>query len=171
MRVEGLDVSAFTIPTDAPESDGTNEWESTTVVVVEARSGTVRGLGWTYAGEAAGRVVEELLAPVALGRSLDDLARTWLDCGAALRNAGRPGIAFCALSAVDIALWDLRARLLGVSLTSLLPRAHDRVPVYGFFNEARTRFCQMNDPGAPIPRIGSSANQLPCFEPVDRCRN
>jgi L-alanine-DL-glutamate epimerase-like enolase superfamily enzyme len=131
MRVEALDVSAFTIPTDAPESDGTLEWDSTTVVVVEARSGTVRGLGWTYAPEAAGRVAEDLLAPVVRGRSLDDLARIWLDCGAALRNAGRPGIAFCALSAVDVALWDLRARLLGVSLSSLLPRAHDRVPVYG----------------------------------------
>jgi L-alanine-DL-glutamate epimerase-like enolase superfamily enzyme len=131
MRVEALQVSAFTIPAEARESDGTLEWGSTTVVVVEARSGAVRGLGWTYAAEAAGRVVDDLLAPVVRGRSLEDLARTWLDCGAALRNAGRPGIAFCALSAVDIALWDLRARLLGVPLTSLLPRAHDRVPVYG----------------------------------------
>jgi L-alanine-DL-glutamate epimerase-like enolase superfamily enzyme len=131
MSVEDLHVSAFTIPTDAPESDGTLEWGSTTVVVVEARSGAVRGLGWTYAAEAAGRVVDDLLAPVVRGRSLEDLARIWLDCGAALRNAGRPGIAFCALSAVDIALWDLRGRLLGVPLTSLLPRAHDRVPVYG----------------------------------------
>jgi L-alanine-DL-glutamate epimerase-like enolase superfamily enzyme len=131
MRVEALDVSAFTIPTDAPESDGTVEWDSTTVVVVEARSGAVRGLGWTYAPEAAARVVDDLLAPVVRGRSLEGLARIWLDCGAALRNAGRPGIAFSALSAVDVALWDLRSRLLGASLTSLLPRAHDRVPVYG----------------------------------------
>jgi L-alanine-DL-glutamate epimerase-like enolase superfamily enzyme len=51
--------------------------------------------------------------------------------GAAVRNAGRPGIAFCALSAVDLALWDLRARLHGLPLVSLLPAARDRVPVYG----------------------------------------
>src|SRR5436305_5685907 len=131
MNVTGLDVSAFTIPTDAPESDGTLEWDSTTIVVVEARSGTVRGLGWTYAPEAAGNVVEELLAPIVRGRSVDELAAIWLDCGARLRNAGRPGIAFCALSAVDLALWDLRARLLDVPLTSLLPAARDRVAVYG----------------------------------------
>src|SRR4051794_6875726 len=130
-RIEALDVSAFTIPTDAPESDGTLEWDSTTVVVVEARSGATRGLGWTYAPEAAGKVVEEQLAGVVRGASLDELAAAWLDCGAKLRNAGRPGIAFCALSAVDLALWDLRARLLDVPLVSLLPAAHDRVPVYG----------------------------------------
>jgi len=51
--------------------------------------------------------------------------------GAQLRNAGRPGIGFCALSAVDVALWDLKARLLGVSLIDLLGAARDGVPVYG----------------------------------------
>jgi L-alanine-DL-glutamate epimerase-like enolase superfamily enzyme len=48
-----------------------------------------------------------------------------------VRNDGRPGIAFCAISAVDLALWDLRARLLDVPLATLLPAVHDRVPVYG----------------------------------------
>ena len=129
--VETLDVSAFTIPTDAPESDGTLKWDSTTIVVVEARSGSSCGLGWTYAPEAAGKVVEDFLAPIVRQRSLDELTAIWLDCGAQLRNAGRPGVAFCALSAVDLALWDLRAQLLDAPLVSLLPAAHDRVPVYG----------------------------------------
>jgi L-alanine-DL-glutamate epimerase-like enolase superfamily enzyme len=129
--IDALDVSAFTVPTDAPESDGTLAWDSTTIVVVEARCGATRGLGWTYAPEAAGKVVQDQLAKVVRGRPLDELAAIWLDCGAQLRNAGRPGIAWCALSAVDLALWDLRARLLGVPLVSLLPAAHDRVPIYG----------------------------------------
>jgi len=131
MTIAGLEVSAFTIPTDATESDGTLEWGSTTIVVVEARSGTTRGLGWTYAPEAAGVVVEDLLAPVVRGRRIDELAAVWLECGERLRNAGRPGIGFCALSAVDLALWDLRARLLDVPLVSLLPAVRDRVAVYG----------------------------------------
>ena len=58
MNVDSLSVSCFTIPTDAPESDGTNEWDSTTIVIVEARAGTTHGLGWTYAPEAAGTVVD-----------------------------------------------------------------------------------------------------------------
>jgi L-alanine-DL-glutamate epimerase-like enolase superfamily enzyme len=131
LTVERLDTSSFTIPTDELESDGTLEWTSTTIVVVEAIGGGRRGIGWTYAPEAAEDVVNALLAPRDCGRSLDDLGRLWLELGAALRNAGRPGIAFCALSAVDLALWDLRARLLDVPLATLLPAAHDRVPVYG----------------------------------------
>ena len=129
--VEELSVSSVRIPTDAPESDGTIEWDSTTVVVVEARSGSTRGLGWTYAAAAAAHVIDDALAGVVCGRSTDELGAIWLDCGAALRNVGRPGIAWCALSAVDIALWDLHARLLDVPITSLLPACHDRVPVYG----------------------------------------
>jgi L-alanine-DL-glutamate epimerase-like enolase superfamily enzyme len=131
VTVQKLETRCFTIPTDAPESDGTLAWDSTTIVVVEAVGGGRRGLGWTYAPEAAGHVVSDQLAPVVTGRSLDELAAIWLELGAQLRNAGRPGIARCAVSAVDLALWDLRARLLDVPLASLLPAAHDRVPVYG----------------------------------------
>ena len=47
--VEDLSVSAFTVPTDFPESDGTLEWNSTTVLVVVARGGGHAGLGYTYA--------------------------------------------------------------------------------------------------------------------------
>jgi L-alanine-DL-glutamate epimerase-like enolase superfamily enzyme len=126
-----LEVSCFTIPTDEPESDGTLAWDSTTIVVVEAVGGGKRGLGWTYAPEAVGEVVSDLLAPVVEGRDADDVAKLWLELGAKLRNAGRPGIAHCALSAVDLALWDLRARLHDVPLCSLLPSVRDRVPVYG----------------------------------------
>jgi L-alanine-DL-glutamate epimerase-like enolase superfamily enzyme len=126
-----LEVSSFTIPTDAKESDGTLEWDSTTLVVVEAVAGGKRGLGFTYAAEAAGHVVDDLLAPVVRDRDPDDVAALWLEMGAQLRNVGRPGIAHCALSAVDLALWDLRARLHGVALVTLLPPAHERVPVYG----------------------------------------
>jgi L-alanine-DL-glutamate epimerase-like enolase superfamily enzyme len=158
VNVDSIAVSSFTIPTDAPESDGTNEWNSTTIVIVEARTGTTRGLGWTYAPEAAGAVVEDLLADVVHGRSLDDLAALWLEMGARLRNAGRPGIAYCALSAVDLALWDLRARLLDVPLASLLPAAHDGVPVYGSggfcsYSEERLREQLGGWVAAGIPRV------------------
>jgi L-alanine-DL-glutamate epimerase-like enolase superfamily enzyme len=49
----------------------------------------------------------------------------------AVRNLGRQGIAAAAISAVDIALWDLKARLLGVPLVSLIGAAHEAIPVYG----------------------------------------
>src|SRR3546814_6242888 len=50
---------------------------------------------------------------------------------AALRNLGRPGLGLMAIAAVDIALWDIKARLLGISLARLFGRARESVPVYG----------------------------------------
>ncbi|HZT92629.1 MAG TPA: enolase C-terminal domain-like protein [Gaiellaceae bacterium] len=177
MRVDGVDVSCFTIPTDQPESDGTLEWSSTTIVVVEARSGAVRGLGYTYAPEAAGKVVEGQLRDVVVGRTLDEHAAVWLECGAQLRNAGRPGIAFCALSALDVALWDLRARLLDVPLVSLLPAAHDRVPIYGsggFCSYTLERLQEQLGSWADegIPRVKMKLGREPDFDPqrIDAAR-
>ena len=131
VAVERLDVSAYEIPTDEPESDGTLEWDSTTIVVVEAHACGETGLGYTYGPAAAGKLVEEKLAPEVEGTDAMAPAATWEKLGRALRNAGRPGIGSMALAAVDCALWDLKARLLGVALVDALPRAHDSVPLYG----------------------------------------
>jgi len=130
-EVESLEVSAYTIPTDEPESDGTFEWDSTTIVVVEAHAGGETGLGYTYGPMAAGAVVEELLGDLVRGADASAPAEVWRAMGARLRNAGRPGMGFMAVAAVDTALWDLKARLLGLPLVDVLPRAHDAVPIYG----------------------------------------
>jgi L-alanine-DL-glutamate epimerase-like enolase superfamily enzyme len=131
VAVERLDAAAFEIPTDAPESDGTLEWSSTTIVVVEAHAAGATGLGYTYAPAAAATLVDELLAGRAEGADALSPALVWDSLARSLRNAGRPGIGFCALAAVDTALWDLKARLLGLPLVDCLPRAHEAVPVYG----------------------------------------
>jgi len=129
--VERVDVAAFEVPTDRPESDGTFEWDSTTIVVVEVAAAGESGLGYTYAPAAAGRLVEEKLAEVIDGQDVFAISELWDALGAALRNAGRPGIGFCALSAIDLALWDLKARLLGLPLVDLVGRARDEAPIYG----------------------------------------
>jgi L-alanine-DL-glutamate epimerase-like enolase superfamily enzyme len=129
--VERLDVAAHTIPTDEPESDGTLEWDSTTIVVVQAHAGGRVGLGYTYTHDAAVRLIDDKLAPLVRGRDLDDIPALWLELGAQLRNIGRPGIGFMALSAVDIALWDLKARLLEVPLVDLLGAVRDGAAIYG----------------------------------------
>jgi len=129
--VEALEVSAYTVPTDAPEADGTLSWDSTTVVIAEARSETATGTGWTYAPAAAGALAEALLAPAVLGRGALDVPGANEAMCRAVRNAGRPGVASCAVSAVDLALWDLKARLLELPLVRLLGAAREDVPVYG----------------------------------------
>ncbi|AHD19962.1 mandelate racemase [Rhodococcus pyridinivorans SB3094] len=131
MSVIDVTAAAYTIPTDTPEADGTLAWDSTTVVLVHARTPDAVGVGWTYAPAACVPVVTDLLAPIVVGRSVQDVPGVHEAMVRALRNAGRPGIAGCALSAVDVALWDLKARLLSLPLHRLLGALRDRVPVYG----------------------------------------
>jgi L-alanine-DL-glutamate epimerase-like enolase superfamily enzyme len=129
--VERLEADAFTVPTDAPEADGTIAWDSTTAVVVRAHADGVVGTGWTYGAAAVADLVRAELAPLVEGNSPLDVRSRWLDLAQALRNVGRRGPGSMALSAVDCALWDLRARLLGVPLHRLLGSGRDSVPVYG----------------------------------------
>ncbi len=129
--VERLEVSAYTVPTDSPESDGTLEWDSTTMVLVEASGGGERGLGYTYGDVSVGRFVESKLADVVEGADAMSPPAAWAAMQHAIRNAGRPGVGAMAVAAVDIALWDLKARLLEMPLADTLPRFHESVPVYG----------------------------------------
>ncbi len=122
---------AYTVPTDSPESDGTLEWDATTMVVVELEAGGERGLGYTYADASVAALVRSVLAPVVEGADPMAPVATWDAGRRALRNAGQAGSGAMALSALDIAAWDLKARLLGASLADALPRRHDSVPVYG----------------------------------------
>jgi len=131
VAVERLAVSAYTVPTDQLESDGTHEWDSTTCVVVEAEAGGERGLGYTYGDVSIATMVESKLSSVVEGTDALSPPAAWSKMQRAIRNAGRPGVGAMAISAVDVALWDLKARLLGVPLAALLPRFHDRVPIYG----------------------------------------
>jgi L-alanine-DL-glutamate epimerase-like enolase superfamily enzyme len=129
--VERLEWSVYSIPTDAPESDGTAEWDSTTLVVVEALSGGTRGIGYTYGLAAIADVVAGKLAAVVRGRDAFAVEGAWRAMVAAVRNGGRPGVCAMAISAVDAALWDLKARLLGVPLFRLIGAVRDRIDVYG----------------------------------------
>jgi L-alanine-DL-glutamate epimerase-like enolase superfamily enzyme len=129
--VERLAVAAYTVPCDAPESDGTFAWDATTIVVVEAFAGGRSGLGHTYGPAALGALVEGTLSGVVCGRDALDVSGAWSAMVAAIRNMGPWGLAMYAVSAVDVALWDLKARLLDMSLVELLGRRREHVEVYG----------------------------------------
>jgi L-alanine-DL-glutamate epimerase-like enolase superfamily enzyme len=129
--ISSLRAEAYTVPTDAPESDGTLEWDSTTILVVHVEGGGQHGLGYSYTDASAATVVNDVLADVVVGREVGDVGGSWAAVVDQLRNIGRPGLGSGALSAVDVALWDLEARALGVSVAALTPAFRKRVPVYG----------------------------------------
>lgn len=129
--IEWLQVAAYTIPTDFPESDGTLEWDSTTLVLVEAGAGEKTGIGFTYADTATARLIQDRLAALVVGRNAMAVTESWNAMVAAIRNLGRPGICSMAIAAVDTALWDLKAKLLDVPLVTLLGAVHEAMAVYG----------------------------------------
>lgn len=101
-------VSVYTVPTDAPESDGTLAWDATTtLVLVQIGAGGCDGLGFSYADAATGRLIRDSLAGVIEGRNALDIAGARGAMTTAIRSLGRPGIAAMAIAAVDNALWSL----------------------------------------------------------------
>jgi L-alanine-DL-glutamate epimerase-like enolase superfamily enzyme len=138
-------VSVYRIPTDSPESDGTLEWDSTTLVLVEVAAGGKQGLGYSYADGATAILIREKLSGVVEHRDALDIMGAWVAMLMAIRNLGRPGIASMAISAVDNALWDLKAKLLDLPLCKLLGMVRACVPVYGsggFTSYTETRLCE-----------------------------
>ena len=123
--------SAFKIPTDKPEADGTISWHSTTLVVVEVSGGDTVGLGYTYAGASIASLIEGKLAETITGLDAMDPQAAWRAMQRSVRNLGREGLAATAISAVDAALYDLKARILDLPLVTLLGAYRDTIPIYG----------------------------------------
>jgi L-alanine-DL-glutamate epimerase-like enolase superfamily enzyme len=129
--VSGVTAAVYDVPTDQVEADGTLTWSSTTLVAATVTGGGLAGTGYTYASGACKPLIEGMLATAISGTSVLDTGAAWQSMVQAVRNLGRPGLASCAISAVDMALWDLKATLLGLPVSRLLGTIHAEVPVYG----------------------------------------
>lgn len=128
--METVHATAHTVPTDAPESDGTYEWDRTTLVLALATSGDTTGIGYTYGDAAVADMVDHLLAPAVVGVSATATGAAWETMLPAARNAGLAGPMTQAISAVDTALWDLKARLLEMPLSGLFTGFRTTAPTY-----------------------------------------
>ena len=129
--ITGVSARAYTIPTDAPEGDGTFTWDKTTLVVADVTGGGMTGLGYTYADASLAGFIGKTLASAVVNRDAMDVPAAWMAMQRQVRNLGRSGLAACAVSAVDAALWDLKAKLLGIPLASLFGSLRESVPIYG----------------------------------------
>jgi L-alanine-DL-glutamate epimerase-like enolase superfamily enzyme len=129
--IDAVDISAYTIPTDRVESDGTFRWDRTTLVLVETTAGDRRGIGFTYANVATAQFIAESLREHVCGGDAFDIPGAWSAMVRSIRNLGRAGVASMAIAAVDVSLWDLKTKLLGVPLLKVLGSARDSIRVYG----------------------------------------
>jgi len=170
-RIDALEVRAYKIPTATPESDGTLKWDSTTLVYVEVHAAGETGIGFTYADAATATLIETLLREVIVGKDALQIGARWDDMYATTRNLGRGGITSMAVSAVDVALWDLKAKLLGVPAYALLGAVRDSVPVYGsggFTAYSERELCAQlaGWVGNGIPRVKMKIGRDPEADPV-----
>lgn len=129
--IHSIGVSAYTVPTDYPESDGTLQWKKTTLVLVELETEGIQGLGYTYANVSTAHLISNTLAEEVLSLDYINIPLAWHKMVHRIRNLGRPGIASMAIAAVDNALWDLKAKVLRLPLANLLGPIRACVPVYG----------------------------------------
>lgn len=129
--VTDIRARAFTVPTDAVEADGTLVWDSTTLVTAGASCAGMTGLGYSYTDATAVRLVNDVLAPSVRGRDPMNITACRQAMVSRVRNIGQSGLAMAAVAAVDNALWDLKAKMLGLPLVRLLGQVRERVPVYG----------------------------------------
>lgn len=130
-KIEQLRARALALGTaSVPESDGTLAWSSTTMVLVELHAAGAKGIGYTYAHASAVPLIQDLLAGCVVGTSAGAVGAAHARMIAAVRNQGHQGLSAAAISAVDNALWDLRARLLEVPLPQLIGQVRNEVPAY-----------------------------------------
>jgi L-alanine-DL-glutamate epimerase-like enolase superfamily enzyme len=130
-RIERIQVSVYTVPTKTPESDGTIEWDKTSLVLVEVLAGGKTGLGYSYADTSTALLIDQSLAPRLIGHDAFAIGGAWRTMVQQIRNLGRPGIASMAIAAVDNALWDLKGKLLNVSVAALLGIVRPGIRAYG----------------------------------------
>src|ERR1051325_1248041 len=90
--IDRMELGAYRIPTDAPESDGTLEWHATTLVLVRIEAGGKTGIGYTYADGATAKLIHDTLAPLLIAYDAMAVNARWHDMATIIRNLGRPGI-------------------------------------------------------------------------------
>lgn len=134
-KIKEVKVHLVSMPVGGNLADATRKVECLgyTIVRLITEDG-LEGFGVTYhevGGEATKMLIEKNIAPRIIGRDPFETEVIWADMFQYLRGVGRKGLMFCALSAVDIALWDLKGKITGLPLFRLFGGNETKIPVYG----------------------------------------
>ena len=136
MKISTVSAEALRIPVSEPTRMSTRllNQRDYLVVTIEADGSAERGIGYVYAGTSGGSLLKAatstLLAPIVVGQDSSAILDLWERMYQETLLLGRRGLLLRAMSAIDIALWDLAAKHLGVPLTVLLGGSVRNVPAY-----------------------------------------
>lgn len=134
-RIKKIEVHLVPYAVKAGFTDATRAVETIgyTIVRITTEQG-LEGFGVTYhevGGEAIKTLIDHDMAPKLIGRDPLENEVIWQEFFHYFRGVGRKGLMFCALSAVDIALWDLKGKILNLPIYKLLGGNKNKIPVYG----------------------------------------
>src|SRR3954469_2557742 len=135
-RISTIETGFYRIPLPVTLSDSMHgdmaAFELITCRIRDAEG--AEGVGYTYTvgrnGGAVADILRREVPEIIAGAEADDTESIWQRLWWALHYGGRGGAAVLAMSAVDIALWDLKARRAGLPLWRLLGGFDHRVPCY-----------------------------------------
>ncbi|HBF37155.1 MAG TPA: mandelate racemase/muconate lactonizing enzyme family protein [Firmicutes bacterium] len=134
MKIDNIDVYLVSTAVKGNIADSTRQVESVGYVIVRLTTDTgLTGIGLTYhevGGEGIRQLILKNLSTRVIGKDPFDTEAIWEDMINYMRGVGRKGLAFCALSAIDIALWDLKGKIVGLPLYKLLGGYRKKIPVY-----------------------------------------
>lgn len=139
-RIEAVKLSSVILPLATPISDAkvlTGRQQPMTeaaMLFVEIRTEQGhKGIGFSYSKRAGGPAQfahAKEIAPTLIGEDPNDIAKIWTKLVWAGASVGRSGVATQAIAAVDIALWDLKAKRAGLPIAKLLGAHRDSVQCY-----------------------------------------
>jgi L-alanine-DL-glutamate epimerase-like enolase superfamily enzyme len=133
--IERVDTRWLRIPLRSQIADSTHVLKFIDLIVVEAEAGGITGssymLSFDYAPAVLKAFVEVELKRHVIGLRSDNIRAVFETGLAACEYVGQSGLAMWAISAIDVALWDLLGRRLGVPAATLFGRHADAVPAYG----------------------------------------
>jgi L-alanine-DL-glutamate epimerase-like enolase superfamily enzyme len=133
-KIAKVDVHLVSLPVPGGFADATRKVETIGYAIVRVTTDTgLEGIGLTYhevGGEATKSLILNNIAPRLQGRDPLETEVIWEELFHYLRGVGRKGLTFAAISAIDIALWDLKGKIVGLPLYKLLGGARTTIPVY-----------------------------------------
>lgn len=144
MEIAEVESFAVSIPLAEPVAFATRvvEERDHAVVYVRTDDGT-EGVGYSLGYGGAGLIadaVSDLLAPMLVGEDPRDTTRLWREMFDGTVQIGRKGVVLRAISCVDIALWDVKAKAADMPLYKLLGGSRERVPAYasgGYYRDGK----------------------------------
>ena len=133
MRITDVTTTVLYAPDALPFHDSTmrqvgTSWAGIFVHIKTDEGHEGLGLGVVPSSR---ELIETTLKPLLIGQDPLQHEKLWEDMFWAIRGYGRKGMAFCALSAIDIGLWDLKGKIFNAPLYKLIGHYTETVPVYG----------------------------------------